>query len=146
MKDKRQPLRVVLPHQDKLANARLSSAFTGEMATIEVGTGENKRTFYAHRDLLSFYSGYFKAVFNGGFAAAQSSVIKLEIEGSEPQALEGAARTIERHRPKLAVSVYHMADHLHRLPQQVLDFDQGYRLFLRQHNPAVPDATVCYCA
>jgi len=74
------------------------------------------------------------------------SLIKLEIEGSEPQALEGAARTIERHRPKLAVSVYHMADHLHRLPQQVLDFDQGYWLFLRQHNPAVPDATVCYCA
>lgn len=74
------------------------------------------------------------------------SLIKLEIEGSEPQALEGATRTIQQHRPKLAVSVYHMAEHLLALPQQVLDFDQGYRLYLRQHNPAVPDATVCYCA
>lgn len=56
------------------------------MATIEVGDGEVKRTFYAHRGLLTFYSGYFKAALEGGFAEAQSGVIKLETE--EPSVFE----------------------------------------------------------
>ena len=39
-----------------------------------------------YRDLLSFYSGYFSAALNGGFAEAGSGVIKLDTE--EPAVFE----------------------------------------------------------
>lgn len=71
--------------------------------------------------------------------------IKLEIEGSELRALHGARATIIRDRPKLALSVYHKAEDLLTLTQFVSDCALGYRMGLRQHNPHVPDATVCYC-
>lgn len=64
-----------------------SSAYIGKTATIEVGTDANKQTFYVYRDLLSFYSGCFRAALNGGFTEAESGVIKLETE--EPVVFEG---------------------------------------------------------
>lgn len=42
------------------------------MATIEVGIEEQKRTFYAYRGLLSFYSGYFQAALKGSWAEAET--------------------------------------------------------------------------
>lgn len=69
------------------ADKHYSSAYLGETATIEVGTGLNKKTFHVHRDLLSFYSGYFKAALRGGFAEATSGVVQLETE--EPVVFEG---------------------------------------------------------
>lgn len=63
-----------------------SSVYTSKINTIEVGTGNDKRTFHAHHELLTFYSGYFRAALNGAFAEAQSGVIKLESE--EPAIFE----------------------------------------------------------
>lgn len=56
------------------------SAYISKIVTIEVGVGTKKHTFYAHHDLLTFYSGYFRAALDGGFAEAQSGVIKLDVE------------------------------------------------------------------
>lgn len=73
------------------------------------------------------------------------SLLKLEVEGSELKALEGARQTITRHRPKMAISVYHKPEDLITLPDFVAQTGHGYRMSLRQHNPYVPDAMVCYC-
>lgn len=37
-------------------------------------------------------------------------IIKMDIEGAEREALAGAANTIRRFRPRMAISVYHLAD------------------------------------
>ena len=75
----------------------------------------------------------------------EASLIKLEIEGAELAALNGAVGTIRTSRPKMALSVYHKAEDLHTIPDFVTGLDLGYRYALRQHNPLVPDATVLYC-
>lgn len=59
--------------------------------------------------------------------------IKLDIEGAEPQALAGAARTISEHQPTLAVCVYHAPEHLWTLPKLMQSLDPDYRLALRYH-------------
>ncbi len=74
-----------------------------------------------------------------------ASFIKLEVEGSELKALEGARNTIEHHRPKMAISVYHKPEDLITLLDFVAQTGKNYRMSLRQHNPHVPDAMVCYC-
>jgi FkbM family methyltransferase len=55
--------------------------------------------------------------------------IKMDIEGAEIRALEGARQTITKHRPRLAISAYHHADHPAQIPATVLGIVPGYELF-----------------
>jgi FkbM family methyltransferase len=75
----------------------------------------------------------------------EATFIKLEIEGSELQALTGAKESIARNRPKMAISIYHKPEDLETLLDFVLETGQNYQLGFRQHNPLVPDAMVLYC-
>jgi FkbM family methyltransferase len=60
--------------------------------------------------------------------------IKMDIEGAEPDALAGTARTIREHQPILAVCVYHTQNHVWQIPLQIHDLCPGYKLFLRPHD------------
>ena len=75
-----------------------------------------------------------------------ATFIKLEIEGSELKALHGARKTIERNRPKMAISIYHKPEDLATLTSFVLETKQNYKLGFRQHNFLAPDAMVLYCS
>ena len=76
-------------------------------------------------------------------AAPDATFIKLDIEGAELEALKGAAETIRRSRPKLAVCVYHKPGDLFEIPLFIRSLVPEYRLFLRQHQP-VSCETVLY--
>lgn len=69
--------------------------------------------------------------------------IKMDIEGAEVEAIEGAAQIIERHQPLLAICVYHRQDHLWRIPLLIHSLRPDYRFFLRPHEADGYD-TVCY--
>jgi FkbM family methyltransferase len=69
--------------------------------------------------------------------------IKMDIEGAELDALEGARQVIRQHRPVLAVCVYHRQDHLWRVPAFIREMVKDYRFFLRPHKPDGWDL-VCY--
>jgi FkbM family methyltransferase len=70
--------------------------------------------------------------------------MKFDIEGSEPDALEGGRKTIARHRPMMAVCAYHAPDHLWRIPQQLNELLPNSRLTLRTYCSDGFDC-VCYC-
>jgi FkbM family methyltransferase len=59
--------------------------------------------------------------------------IKLDIEGAEPSALRGAAATIRRNQPRLAVCVYHEPDHLWTIPLLMRELLPAHPLALRYH-------------
>jgi FkbM family methyltransferase len=62
--------------------------------------------------------------------------LKMDIEGAEPGALHGAAATVRRERPILAVCAYHAQDHLWRLPLAVAGLvGDGYRYSYRRYEP-----------
>jgi FkbM family methyltransferase len=75
--------------------------------------------------------------------AIAPTFIKMDIEGAELDALEGARRTIQRHRPLLAVCVYHKQDDLWRIPLFINAMVEDYRFFLRPHE-ADGKELVCY--
>ncbi|PYS94562.1 MAG: hypothetical protein DMF64_00335 [Acidobacteria bacterium] len=56
--------------------------------------------------------------------------IKMDIEGAELPALQGAEQTIRAHRPKLAISVYHKDDDFVRIPAYLHRLGVGYEFFL----------------
>jgi FkbM family methyltransferase len=61
------------------------------------------------------------------------TLIKMDIEGSELAALQGARRLIAEHRPGLAICAYHKPEHLWQLGLFLAEWDYGYRFYLRLH-------------
>ncbi|MCM1165966.1 MAG: FkbM family methyltransferase [Lachnospiraceae bacterium] len=76
---------------------------------------------------------------------AAASYIKIDVEGSEENALRGAAETIANFRPKLNVALYHRNEDMFKLPLIVNGMNKKYRLYMR-HHPYIPDwDTNLYC-
>ncbi|MFG0583276.1 hypothetical protein FIV02_15365 [Pseudomonas sp. THAF187a] len=61
------------------------------------------------------------------------SLVKMDIEGFEPQCLAGGSRLIAQKQPMLAVCAYHEQDHLWRLLLQIHSYRADYRFMLGQH-------------
>lgn len=59
--------------------------------------------------------------------------IKLDIEGSELDALQGAAKTISRWKPKMAICVYHKPEDLWTLPLYIKHLRTDYEFRFRHH-------------
>lgn len=68
--------------------------------------------------------------------------IKMDIEGSECDALLGARRVIEKSAPILAISAYHKQDDLWRVPLLMRSLRPDYQLYLRPHDEVFE--LVCY--
>lgn len=69
--------------------------------------------------------------------------LKLDVEGSEMDALKGSARTIEKHLPKLAISLYHKPTDLFEIINWVASNFPVYSLFVR-HYTIHREETVLY--
>lgn len=59
--------------------------------------------------------------------------IKMDIEGSEQAALQGAAGHIRRSHPKLAICTYHNNEDIWKIPRMIDEIQPGYRFYMR-HN------------
>lgn len=71
------------------------------------------------------------------------SFIKMDVEGAEMEALRGAAATIKRCAPKLAISVYHKRDDIYEIPLFVHQIYPEYKFYLRHHSTTFGE-TVLY--
>lgn len=73
------------------------------------------------------------------------TLIKMDIEGTESKAIEGAANTIKECKPKLYICAYHRNEDLFSLPLQIDRLSSGYKFYLR-HHPYIPAwETNYYC-
>jgi FkbM family methyltransferase len=69
--------------------------------------------------------------------------IKIDIEGAEKEALEGARDIIKKYMPKLAIAAYHRADDLRAIPEKVLSIADTYSLYIRHYTEGFTE-TVFY--
>ncbi len=71
--------------------------------------------------------------------------IKMDVEGADKETLLGLSETLKRDKPKLAVSAYHRTEDLFEIPQQILELNPNYSVYLR-HHPYIPAwETNYYC-
>lgn len=69
--------------------------------------------------------------------------IKLDIEGAEQDAIDGAKNTIKRHTPILAICIYHKAEDWYKIPQKVLEINSNYKIYIRHYMEGIFE-TVMY--
>jgi len=69
--------------------------------------------------------------------------IKLDVEGSEMAALRGAAQSLARFRPKLAISLYHNPQDIFEIPLHLHKTLPGYEFYL-DHYSIHAEETVLY--
>lgn len=71
--------------------------------------------------------------FTGESKSNLPTFIKMDIEGSEKEALLGAADIIRRNKPKLAICAYHKAEDIYEIPKTIMSIRNDYKFVLRQH-------------
>lgn len=69
--------------------------------------------------------------------------IKMDIEGAELQALNGAIHTINKFKPKLAIAIYHSMSDFVKIPRWIIDLNLGYEIYL-DHFTIHSEETVIY--
>jgi FkbM family methyltransferase len=79
-------------------------------------------------------------IMNGG----KVTFIKLDLEGSEINALKGARKTICKYKPKLAISLYHKPQDILEIPLYILSLVPSYTLYIRNYTTNSQEV-VLYC-
>lgn len=74
----------------------------------------------------------------------QPTFIKIDIEGGELAAIEGARNTIFRSHPKLAISVYHNPGDFWRIPELILDIRDDYNIFIRHYTESIYETVMFF--
>jgi len=69
--------------------------------------------------------------------------IKMDIEGSEYQALLGAKNMVSQYKPKLAICIYHKLEDIWELPWLIHQINPEYKFYLRHYSFA-DNETVLY--
>lgn len=68
---------------------------------------------------------------------APCTLLKLDVEGAERQALNGARHTIQTFRPRMSLSAYHRSEDLYELPLLLHEMCPDVRIGML-HHPYVP--------
>lgn len=74
----------------------------------------------------------------------KATFIKMDIEGSELEALHGAEKQIVKNKPRLAICVYHKKEDLSTIPRYIKGLNPEYKFFLRTHSK-MPTELVLFC-
>lgn len=72
------------------------------------------------------------------------TLIKMDIEGAESDAIEGAKETIMKNHPKLAICAYHKACDFWQIPEQVLSIRDDYDIYLRHYTESIYETVMFF--
>lgn len=68
--------------------------------------------------------------------------IKMDIEGSEMNALLGAKNLIRQYQPKLAICIYHLKGDLWEIPLLIKQLNPNYKLYIGHHSQNLFDTVI----
>lgn len=76
---------------------------------------------------------------------ARIDFIKMDIEGAEVKALQGAQEIIKKFKPKLAIALYHSTNDFDAIPRFINELNLGYKLYL-SHSTIYGEETMLFAS
>lgn len=75
-----------------------------------------------------------------------ATYLKLDVEGSELEALKGAKKIINKNKPQIAACLYHKIEDLINVPEFIIGLGLPYKYYIRHHGkePLLYAETVFY--
>ena len=132
-------------------NIRIAKRELGKYENIEFltcGVSDKKETLYFNEE-KSFSAIYGKGTQSvevdtiDNIVKERVDFIKLDIEGAEQDAIDGAKLTIKKYKPILAICIYHKAEDWYKIPKKVLEIESSYDVYLRHYMEGIFE-TVMY--
>jgi FkbM family methyltransferase len=117
----------LLPTRDSISVRQSAVGATSGVVAFSAEGSESSRVGKGEMDVEC-------VVLDEVLAGAHPTYIKMDIEGSELDALAGARGIIQRHSPVLAICAYHLQNHLWQIPLLIRSFSDEYAFFLRPHH------------
>ncbi len=68
--------------------------------------------------------------------------IKMDIEGCELKALQGAVNTLKKYKPKLAIASYHKYEDFYEIPKFLNELNVGYRFYFANYTLGFTDTVI----
>ena len=133
-------------------NIRIAKRELGNCKGIEFltcGVSDKKETLYFNEE-KSFSTIYGKGTQSVEVDTIDNIVnekvdfIKLDIEGAEQNAIDGAIKTIKKHRPVLAICIYHKAEDWYKIPEKILSIDSNYKVYLRHYMEGIFESVMYF--
>ncbi len=133
-------------------NIKIAQKRLGDIENIEflnIGLSNTKATlnFDENRSFSTLYGAGTTSVCVDkldNIITQKVDFIKLDIEGAEQDAIDGAAQTIARYTPVIACCIYHKADDWHKIPQKVLSINQHYKIYLRHYMEGIFETVIYF--
>lgn len=126
--------------QEKPSNVQVISAATGKhdgyISFVSSGTGASKTV---SDRCCSPKITTVKLIKLDDLIDYHPTLIKMDIEGAELDALAGAAGIIKKYKPKLAISIYHLPFDFYNIPNFIKSLVPEYKFKIRQSEKGVYD-------
>ena len=133
-------------------NIRIATRELAHYENIEFltcGVSDKKETLYFNEE-KSFSTIYGKGTQSVEVDTIDNIVktavdyIKLDIEGAEQSAIDGAKESIKKYRPTLAICIYHKAEDWYKIPEKVLAIEPNYRVYLRHYMEGIFESVMYF--
>ena len=76
------------------------------------------------------------------FIAGEIDFVKMDIEGSEIEAIKGMRRLIKNQKPKCAICIYHRSNDLWEIPLLLKSLNPSYTFYLGHHSHNLFETTL----
>jgi len=116
---------------------------------LTCGVSDKKETLYFNEE-KSFSTIYGKGTQSVEVNTIDNIVnqrvdfIKLDIEGTEQDAIDGAKETIKKYKPILAICVYHKAEDWYKIPEKILAIEPNYNIYLRHYMEGIFESVMYF--
>ncbi len=133
-------------------NIRIAKRELGEYQNIEFltcGVSDKKETLYFNEE-KSFSTIYGEGTQSvevdtiDNIVKEKVDYIKLDIEGAEQNAINGAKETIQKYKPVLAVCIYHKAEDWYKIPEKILSIESNYKVYLRHYMEGIFESVMYF--